>query len=93
MAIEHYKRRVLKDDTGIAGCACRGCLWYRKLREPVCDSAAERARLREAAMEQSREVWRFFDAAAARRREVVARNAQVAEPFRSVLNSISGKTA
>ncbi len=55
MAIEHYKRRVLKDDMGIAGCACRGCLWYRL--------AAPKP------------------------------NAHVAEPFRSLLNSISGRAA
>ena len=55
MAIEHYKRRVAGDDTGIAGCACRGCTWHR-LAAPK-------------------------------------RNAHVAEPFRALINSISGRTA
>ncbi len=55
MAIEHYKRRVSGDDMSIAGCACRGCIWYRL--------AAPKP------------------------------NAQVAEPFRSLLNAISGRTA
>lgn len=87
MAIEHYKRRVSGDDMGIAGCACRGCAWYR-LAAPKCDSAEKRAQLREEVMEHSREAWRFFDAAA-RRRNVTERNEQVAEPFRALLNSLT----
>lgn len=55
MAVRHYKRRRAGDDIGIAGCACRGCTWYR--------IAAPK------------------------------RNAHVAEPFRSFINSISGGTA
>jgi hypothetical protein len=54
MAIRHYRRRRAGDDTGIAGCACRGC-----------------------------ETWR---------NRAPERNAQVADPFRSFINSISGGT-